>query len=167
MSTTNKQELLAQLIEKAFSYQLKNQHDESIQIFQKMISIEPDNSDAHHFLGVSYMEQKKFNKAIPELKYALQLKPELDYYYCNLGIAYWKNNQMQQAVECLRKGMKLNNNNKFIHINLAQTLLDMGKVEDSLAECRKCLDKYPDDFTIFFFLILIEYRLCKKNIVLA
>ncbi|KPA09001.1 hypothetical protein MHK_010795 [Candidatus Magnetomorum sp. HK-1] len=167
MSTTNKQKLLAQLIEKAFSYQIKDQHDEAIQIFQKMLNIDPDNSDAHHFLGVSYMEQKKFKKAIQELKYAIQLKPELDYYYCNLGIAYWNTKQMHEAVECLRKGMKLNNNHKFIHINLAQTLLDMGKIEESLVECRKYIENYPDDYTVFFILILIEYRLCKKNIVLA
>ncbi|KPA10235.1 hypothetical protein MHK_009549 [Candidatus Magnetomorum sp. HK-1] len=166
MSSINKQEILAKLIEESFSYQQKHQHAKAIPVLKKMIEIEPDNSDAHHFLGVSYMEKKDYSKAILELEYAIKLSPKLDYYYCNLGLAYWKNKQLQKAIDCFKKGMEINSNNKFMHFNLAQVLFDKDKIKESLEECYKLIDKYPNYSAIFFLFILIEYRLCKKNIVL-
>jgi len=55
MNTNKKNQSLSEMIIKAFECQQKGEHDEAIFILNKMIEIEPDNSDAHHYLGLSYM----------------------------------------------------------------------------------------------------------------
>ncbi|MBF0452307.1 MAG: tetratricopeptide repeat protein [Candidatus Magnetomorum sp.] len=165
MSTGNEKKILSEMMGQAFIYQQKDQHESAIHILSEMIEIEPNNSDAHHYLGVSYLHQKKFQKAVFEMEYAVQLSPELDYYYSNLGMAYWKNGQREKAINCFKQGLKLKADHQYIQINLSQVLMDAGRLEESLIECYKFLEKYPDNYTVFFLLILIEHRLCKKDII--
>ena len=167
MNTNKKKHLLSEMITQVFECQQKGNYDEAILILNRMIEVEPENSDAHHYLGLSYMQKQNFQKAISEMELAIRLSPNLDYYYCNLGLAYLKNKQRDRSIDCLRKGYQLNNNNQLIHFNLAQVLLDAGKIDQSLSECYKYLEKYSDDYYIFFLLIIIEHRLCRKNIVLS
>jgi tetratricopeptide (TPR) repeat protein len=152
-------------MKEAFECQQKQQHDKSIAVLNQMIEIDPYNSDAHHYLGLSYMHQDKYKQAIAEMEYSIQLLPDQDHYYCNLGMACWKNAQREKAIDCFKKGHQLNVHNQYIHFNLAQVLWDAGKVEESLSECLRYLEKYPDDYYVFFLLIFIEHRLCKKDIV--
>ncbi|MBF0452306.1 MAG: tetratricopeptide repeat protein [Candidatus Magnetomorum sp.] len=159
------QEQMSDVLEQAFLLQQKNQHEEAIRLFQQIIEYDPEHSDAHHYIGLSYMEQNNLSKAIAEMEYSIQLIPDLEDYYCNLGVTYWKNHQKEKAVACLKKGLTLNPDNKYININLAQYLLNLGKFEESLSECHKILEKYPYDYTVFFILIILEHCLCQKNLV--
>jgi len=166
MSINKKEQFLSEMLIESFECQQKGEYDKAISILNKMIEIEPANSDAHHYLGLSYMQQHNFNKAISEMELAIRLSPNLDNYYNNLGLTYWKTKQREKSIECFRKGYKLNENNRFIHFNLTQVLFDAGQIEQSLSECYKYLEKYSYDYYVFFMLILIEYRLCRKDIVL-
>jgi len=159
----NDQKLLSDKLEKAISFQNNHQHKKAIRIFQEFIEIDTNNSEAHHLLGLSYLELKDFKKAILEFENSIQISPEREESYCNLGMAYWRNDEKEKAAACFRKKLS----NQFIHINLAQLLLDMNKIEESLLECQKILEDNPNNYIVFFIIIMIEHRLCNKNIVLS
>jgi tetratricopeptide (TPR) repeat protein len=165
MPTRKYQDMLTGMIEKAFFLQRHNRHEEAIVLFQKIIEHEPTNSDAHHYLGVSYMALDNLNVAIPAMEKSIHLSPEFDDYYCNIGLAFWRIKKEKTAIDYFKHGMSINPNNKYIQLNLIQLLRDMGKLEEALFECQNIMERHPEDYTVFLILIMLEICLCQKNLV--
>ena len=60
------------------------QYKEAVALLTKVVQKEPDNADAHNYLGFSYRKLGEFDKAQGHYRTALQLKPDhkaaLEYY---------------------------------------------------------------------------------------
>lgn len=65
--------------------------------YKKAVELDPNNSVAYNGLGLVYMYEKIFDKAIQSLETALQLQPDLDSAVYNLGMAHLKNGDKTQA----------------------------------------------------------------------
>ena len=60
-----------------------------------------------------------------------------------LALAQWQNRRRMEALEHYRKAAALDDRNVTYRMQLAQALLDVGLMEESLQECRRVLDLDP------------------------
>ena len=59
--------------------------------YQRAIELEPDNSDNHRRLGITYDSAGYSDRAIAELRRAIELDPENHRNYQALGTHYYEN----------------------------------------------------------------------------
>ena len=75
-------------IDQAAALHNSDDYSGSISLLKSAIAIDPDSALAHHNLGKSYQQQKRFHDALPEFKEAIRLgKNSLEAYW-NLAITY-------------------------------------------------------------------------------
>ena len=63
----------------------------------------------------------------------------------DLGVAFVFKGDVEQAVDEFKHALRLQPNYFAAHLNLANTLLDLGRYEDALAEFKQALKLKPDD----------------------
>jgi tetratricopeptide (TPR) repeat protein len=74
--------------------------------FNHAIELYPNYAEAYSNRGVAYMQQKKFNKALEDLKKAAELKPKDPIIHYNLTALYSLQNQLDLALDELDKSLE-------------------------------------------------------------
>lgn len=69
----------------------------AIKHFQKALQLDPDQSDAHFHIGISYGEIGNYEKALFHLNKAIAIKPHKDVYYYGRGRVYLLADQREKA----------------------------------------------------------------------
>lgn len=91
---------------------LKNEgrYSEAETIFKRILTVEPENANAHFDLGNTYLIQKKYNEALNHYKEAktLGLDGGMDSYYFNLSLCYVGLGNNKEAIVYLEKCISLN-----------------------------------------------------------
>jgi protein O-mannosyl-transferase len=96
----------------------------------------------HLGLGTIYMQQGKFDEAIPELQIAARLRPASTTYN-NLGVALFAKGRIDEAIECHKKAIRLDPKNAEAHYNLGNILLSQDKFGEAIGEYEKALSINP------------------------
>src|SRR5947209_210929 len=65
-----------QALQLALEHQRVGQLAEAEEIFRQILTVFPDQADAHHLLGALYLQAKLPDKAIEEVNRALELREE-------------------------------------------------------------------------------------------
>jgi tetratricopeptide (TPR) repeat protein len=115
-------------------YQKQGRHQEAINEFRKVISIDPQHAKAYNGLGVSYDNLKKFDEAQQAYHRAMTLAPEDDSICNNMGYSLALKGDYESAVEILEKGIVLNPSNAQLHNNLAIAYAGMSEYRLALEE---------------------------------
>ena len=71
--------------------------------FKRALVESPRFCLAHHYLGLAYMELKKFQEAVSEFRLAIKYCPKYAEAYLNLGMAYVKKGQTSDACAEFRR----------------------------------------------------------------
>lgn len=89
---------------------LKNEgrYSEAEAIFKRVLTIEPENANAHFDLGNTYLIQKKYNEALNQYNEAGELGLRSDDYYFNLSLCYVGLGNNKEAIGYLEKCLNLN-----------------------------------------------------------
>ena len=74
-------------LNKAKQLHLSNKINEAQNIYLKLIKSDKKNSVIFFLLGTTYLQQKKFEEAIKNLKRSIEIDPSYPNPYNNLGIA--------------------------------------------------------------------------------
>jgi len=64
------------LYKEGVKYGLAGLFPQAVQILQRSVKLDPENSDAHYALGHAYFDLKQYRNAIESLKAAVQLNPK-------------------------------------------------------------------------------------------
>ena len=72
--------------------------------YEDLRRLHPEVAEIHANLGVIYFHQKKFDRAIPELREALKLKPGLTNALAVLGMSMSEEGEYAEALPALQKG---------------------------------------------------------------
>ena len=59
----------------------------------------PDDADAHYYLGNAYFKSGKYQKALESFKQAIRIDPDHVYAHFNLGVTYLGLNDRGSALE--------------------------------------------------------------------
>lgn len=107
------------LLEEGQALLNKGDLDGSEKKFLENIKVDPNSSEAYHFLGMIYLRQKMYTGAIAALEKATKLDPLNDTAFNNLGLAYFNTENYEKAIENLEKSINLNNKIAHRYLNLA------------------------------------------------
>lgn len=91
----------------AFGYYFNKQVSLSIQQFQNVIELDPENVWAYGFIALIYNEQDQPNQAIDFCKKALAIEEDATAIYALQGLAYLKKKRLFKAYQSYRKFKKL------------------------------------------------------------
>lgn len=113
-------------------------------IYKEILSFQPDNATALHFLGVIYYRYKNYDAATAHIRKALQLQPAYVEAYNNLGIILQELGELDEAIMCHQKAIHLNP--AFIEscINLGNILQAKGLPDEALLYFQKALQMNPN-----------------------
>jgi tetratricopeptide (TPR) repeat protein len=87
----------------------EGRYGEAEQAFEKLKELEPNTAEVSANLGLIYFEEKKFDRAVPELRRALKLKPSLTDSGFILAMSLAELGQLSDAVSGLEKGFRTGN----------------------------------------------------------
>ena len=99
-------------------YQGQSRYDQAITAYQKSLTVDSSEAEAHNGLGVVYSKLGKFDAAIEAFEAALKLSPQAAHIYNNLGYAYYLQGNDDQALASLKQALALAPDNKRVQTNL-------------------------------------------------
>ncbi|SRR6266496_28410 len=150
--STRKREI-ALHAEQARQFLSANQPDQAIPEFRAIISLDPNNVDAHGNLGVLLFFKEDFAPAIPELKAALKLQPTLWKIQALLGMAEKRTGDVGGSIANLERAFpKLEERD--IQIKAGMELVEIysgrGELNRAAGVVDFLRDKYPTDTGVLY-----------------
>jgi Tfp pilus assembly protein PilF len=113
-------------------------------LYRQVLRLEPNNTDALHFLGVIAYQVGKSDAAVKLIDMAIKKNPSVPTYYNNLGIAYQAQQDYGKATECYERALSLNPSFHEAFNNLGKAYKDQGIVDDALRCFQEALHLKPD-----------------------
>lgn len=116
-------------IEQALAYQQAGELDRAKAIYLNVLSLDPENPDAWHLLGMTLHAANEHSAAIECLQNANQLTPNHPEILSNMGLVFRAAGELDQSRSCLELAAKLQPGSATIHNNLGTIYLELGSLE--------------------------------------
>ncbi len=133
-----------ELFERGNAAQSQGRYEDAEQTWRRVLQIDPNNVDAHIWLGLALYYQGKLDEAIAAYNRAIQLNPELAEAHNNLGIALYDQGNLDEAIAAYNRAIQLNPESATAYYNLGIALSDQGKLDEAIAAYRTAL-RLPDE----------------------
>jgi Flp pilus assembly protein TadD len=101
------------------------------------------SSKLHDFMGTTFAEEGKLDRAIAEFREALRINPHDFDTRCNLGVALDRRGETDAAIAYLREAASLRPENAKVRLNLGGALVHRERVEEAIATYREALRLQP------------------------
>ena len=134
-----KQEAISSRMQRAVGFHNQGQLDEAEQIYEAILSENPDHFYALNFLGCIKRIKKDHNKAIDLLAKAVTLQPNNPDAHYNLGNIFKDLRRWHDAIACYEKSLVLNDQSVQALNNLGVCLLEVARYERSELIIKKVL----------------------------
>lgn len=121
--------------------------------FERVLSQDPNNSDAHNGLGMTYYRlTTSSNMAVrdktgslyrlssEEFKKAIESNPNNDEALANLGMIYQQQGRLEEAENNYRQALTINPNNSNANYRLGTIIYEKGDVDSAIAYYNKSLE---------------------------
>ena len=121
---------------------------QAVNAFQKVISIKPDDFQAHNNMGIALQRQGKTEEAINAYKKALVIKPNYAQAYNNMGNALQQQTNLGEAVKAYEKAILIKPDYAEAWTNGAEALENWNKLEQLalwLERAFQILEQVPSD----------------------
>ncbi|MEE4243264.1 MAG: tetratricopeptide repeat protein [Desulfopila sp.] len=136
------------LYEYAVLQEKSGNHEEAMQLMQKILAKNINHADALNFIGYSWADRNiQLQKAYEYITRALEIKPESGYILDSLGWVYYRLGAFEKAEVELLKALELEPNDPYIHEHLGDTYKALGNKEKSRYYYQKSLEFPIDDVT--------------------
>jgi Flp pilus assembly protein TadD len=117
--------------------------DQAERTCEEILSLQPSNVSALHFLGVAYYRNKKYEPAIMCMKRVLHLQPDYADAHNNLGLILKDMGQLYEATSCFRTAVALKPLFFEAYINLGGILHSQGALDEAIACFQKAVQLNP------------------------
>ncbi|MGQ9646094.1 MAG: glycosyltransferase [Thermodesulfobacteriota bacterium] len=81
-------------------------HEEAVELWEKILSLQPDNASAYLNLGHSYLQLERFEEALMASKKAMELDPKMKEAVYNFSICELCAGEVQTAIDALESLLK-------------------------------------------------------------
>ncbi|MEB3206924.1 MAG: tetratricopeptide repeat protein [Vampirovibrionales bacterium] len=127
----------------------RNQRDElldqSIAMFKKGLSLDPNNPDAYNQLGEVYRMKGLMSEAASAFEKAAELDPDYSEALANLGSAKQASGDMNGAMALYKRAIELNGKNYRAHYYLGDAYLSQGDSGNALKSLNTALYQTPNN----------------------
>ncbi|MGB8773114.1 MAG: sulfatase-like hydrolase/transferase, partial [Terriglobales bacterium] len=104
----------------------------------------PDVAPLYFFVGRCYVDEKEFDKALPDLRKAVKLDPGFVQAETYLGTALMNLQDFEGAATIFEDVLKKEPRMTEAHIHLVDVYAKLNRVGDEIRECRKVLEDVPE-----------------------
>jgi Flp pilus assembly protein TadD len=111
-----------------------------IELYQKVLEIEPNNPEALNNLGASYNNAYSYKKAIEILKKSLEIAPNFALPYANLANSYNLLGDLTEAIKCADKAMQIDPSVDYTYSVKGNVLTKQGKLEEAEETFNKAIN---------------------------
>lgn len=135
------------LNEAAICFQ-KNQFQEAVHLYQKILNKDSENYEANLWIGSVYSESKKYVDATNYLNKAINIKPDDHRAYFNLAHLQANLSRHVDAIELFEKASKCKSSNSKkaeIYYNIGLLYWQIGKYQEAIDFANKALSIFPAD----------------------
>jgi tetratricopeptide (TPR) repeat protein len=131
------------------AYHGKKMNQEAVASFKDAISLKPDYSDAHNYLGTLYAEAESWDQAIEQYQKAAAniLYETPASAYNNMGYAYLKKGNYQAALTSFDEAYikdPSTNLSPLIEKNRSIALFEMGRIKQAIHHLEKSIQSAPE-----------------------
>jgi tetratricopeptide (TPR) repeat protein len=126
----------AKLFEKDFSL--------AAELLERSVRIDPGEAYGYNALGIAYLEQASFPRAIPAFKDAARLAPNWSYPLHNLALAYVEAGDSEGAVRTYQQAMKVTPQFAYLPYNLGLVYQRTNRRREAEVAYRRAAVLAPD-----------------------
>jgi tetratricopeptide (TPR) repeat protein len=130
-------------IEGVFYAGSEKTRDKSIDAYEKLLKLYPEDLIGNNNLGNQYMALEEWDKAIERLEVLIQNKDETSFPYYNLASIFMAKGLYDKSREILEYYLDNFTDNTWIHNGLALNYLCQGRYDLALAEVDKAFSLNP------------------------
>jgi Flp pilus assembly protein TadD len=113
--------------------------------YQQVLSLDSDNVDALHLMGVLAFQSDALDEAIRLMKRAARKNPREPAIFVNLGAAYRKAERNAEARDAYDAAIKLKPDLWEAYFNLGKVFTDLEEFDNAIETYRKCLAISPNN----------------------
>jgi Tfp pilus assembly protein PilF len=119
---------------------------EALESARQSISKDPDNSEAHNFLGLIYLSLSEYKQAADHLKQAVGLNPYFTDAHNNLGVAYRGLKEYDKALKEFQTALndKTYRTPEKVQLNIGNLYLDQGVMSEAVRSFERAVALKPD-----------------------
>lgn len=125
-------------------YVKKTEPAKALEFYEKAKSIEPDNYELNHCMGLAFMDLNQYQQAEQAFLRALNGNPQCAETFYNLGTAYYQLFRYDEAISCYIRSLELNPNSAETYQALGVVLYDVNRLNDSILAYEKAVQLQPD-----------------------
>jgi tetratricopeptide (TPR) repeat protein len=133
------------LLERAARAELDGRRNEAIELYRRVLMIDPTNLAAINQLGVSVGELGDLSAAVRHLHNSLRINPNQAEVWFNLGVAQSRLGRTQEALNSFESMVALSPLSSAGHLQRAATLARLGRYQEALAACEETVRMSPND----------------------
>lgn len=109
---------ISNLMRQTQVYMQHGKNKDAKEILEKVVSIQPDNHNAHFLLGMLNYNTDNYDQAMKYMEKAIALEPENAGYHYNLGLACFEKGNLSDAAKEWKKVIELDTENKSVKMLL-------------------------------------------------
>jgi Tfp pilus assembly protein PilF len=128
-----------------FYYREKGDNDRAIALFEKALSIDPENWGAHNFYGVTLFRMERYDEAMTHFQAAIRVNPLNAQSLTNAGALEFSRGNVDAARKYFEQAIDSTPRYAQAHFNLAMILTREGRFADAAARYEESLKYTPDD----------------------
>jgi adenylate cyclase len=118
----------------------RKEHDQAIAEAQRCLALDPNNAEGHARLGHTLDQSGRPMEGLPFIEIAMRLDPHYPFLYIFwLGHAYYSLERYDDAVVSYRRANSRNPATSTVHLHLAATYAQLGRLEEAKAEAAQTL----------------------------
>ena len=151
------QEVVTPLLNRGLEYFSKGDYESASAEFKKIIKKNPDDKDAHYYLGITFLRAGKYSEAVAPFKKVLELDPNYKGAQRNLGVAYLNLESNDLALQQLQQSIDQDPLDATAYFYLGRVLQLKKMYKESLINYQTVLSLDPGMEQISLYQIGVDY----------
>ena len=121
----------------------RGEFDEALTLFEKALSLAPEDADIFHYLGMTYTQLGQYEPAIGHLQRALKLDPSIEGIHYDLGVTYFRADEYAQALSSFQAAEKAQPDRAMVYFYQGYTYYSMGSYALTASPLQKAQQSDP------------------------
>ncbi len=142
---TTRRASIEELLRKGAAFYDEGKIDDAIDAFKEALEIDPEESEAHYYLGNAYADKEMFDEAIAMYKNAVEYNPEFVDAYLNLSMLYLDMDLIDEAISLCKHAVSTNPNDAFLCFHLGEAYAMNLQYKEAIEEYKKAMSINPMD----------------------
>lgn len=135
---------IAQAIQRAIQHHQAGQIQEAENLYQQVLSIDANHSEANHLLGLIAYQGGKNEDAVQLIQKSIKANPDNADAHHNLGLIHMGLDNLDASIASYRAALSINSNRAETHNNLGNVFHQAGKVVEAISSFKKAISLKPD-----------------------